>query len=724
MKYTTPTQSKVMVEAAPSSTQNVNTNLISKLIFCTAFFGSLNISAISAEELNETDVLETITVTAEKRNDNILEIASNISARSAAYLQDAEISDVTELSQHVPNLQIFSWGGRRDTNVFIRGIGPGLFTDPTVGFYVDGINYSNNGSFDMDLMDIQRIEILKGPQGTLYGGNSLAGVISIVTRPPSDITEGRASLTLDDLSRRKLTGSFSTPLHDSLYFKTSVSIRNDDGYINNIFDDTDFGQRDDISARTKLRWLPNDDLEASLTVDYEKFRGDSYAMGLYDAVIANPQQIDHDFIGKDDRDTLGAGLTLNWQGESVDFTSITSLRNWDNFNSADQDAGSVPGYIYHSSSDETHKQLSQELRWTNKSSGPWDWIFGLYAYTADLDVSSVNTQDYSAFGMGSLSVTSSESTREDSGYAAFGQLYYDFTDQLTLTVGLRLDHEEREAFVDTNTNSNDASTKLQGKRDFDEILPKIALSYAPQKNSLIYTSISKGYRAGGFDTLYPNLANPTYDSEASINYELGYKSRLLDDSLDISGAVFLVDLKDQQIQQLLSSTGTIVTDNAGKSSSKGIEFETSYIPQDGWLISFAGNYTDVQFEEYIGVSFATFAIEDYAGNMLPNAPKWSANFSVQNRRSVGSEGSLTWFSRLDSQFIDSYFFDPQNLLEQNAYNLLNLKTGIESDNWEAYIWVKNALNEYYSKVEFDFGVGRTTESAPPRSIGITVNYSF
>ena len=666
--------------------------------------------------------LEHVVVTAEKRNADLLDVSASISALTGDIIEDAGINSITELSQYIPNLHIFSWGGRRDSNIFIRGIGPGLFTAPTVGFYVDGVNYSNNGMFDMELMDIERVEVLRGPQGTLYGGNSLGGVINVVTRQPGNNTEGRASLSADDLNQYRLSSSFSTPLkQDVLFFGFALSALKSDGYIDNTFLNTDYGARDDISARSKLRWQLNDNLEAVLTVDFEHYRGDSYAMGPTAAIKARPEEINHDFEGVDDRDSLGTALTVTWSNDSVDFTSISSWRDWENLNSADQDAGSTPGFVFNSVSFEDFQQISQELRLSSKDTQQLDWIVGLYAYSSDFDVRSTNTSDFTAFGMGGPYIDSTRSNQDNSGYAAFGQLDIAATDQLTLTAGLRIDHEEREAIIDINSQSSGTVTTLSGDRDFDEVLPKVALSYRTANDNLIYGSVSQGYRAGGFDTLYPNVDNPTFDSESSINYELGYKAKMLDGRLDLSAALFLIDIDDQQVQQLLPS-GTIITDNAAKSRSQGIEFESRFTPATGWLISLAGNYTDATFDEYLGVNLVTFAPQDYSDNRLPNSPKFTASLSIQNRHPI-SDG-LTLFTLLDNQYIGSYYFDALNQLEQDAYNLLNARVGLESEHWSAYVWVKNALDEYYSKVEFEFGFGPTAEASEPRSFGITVATQF
>ncbi|AFJ01571.1 TonB-dependent receptor [Methylophaga frappieri] len=694
--------------------------LLSSLMLLSLTTGSAFANTEADDE--NTSALETFVVTAEKREDKVLEIPSSISVMTSDTIEDAGIESLTEISQYVPNLHNFTWGGRRDSNIFIRGIGPGLFTDPTVGFYVDGVNYTSNGMFDMDLLNIERIEVLRGPQGTLYGGNSLAGVINIVTKQPTNRTEGRASISTDSLHQHRFLGNFSTPLvEDSLFFGGAISALKSDGYIDNTFNGDDYGAREDYSGRGTLRWFATDRLEATLAMNFEKFRGDSYAFGPAAAIEDDPDEISNDFDGVDERDSFGTALTLDWAGDNVDITSITSWQQWDGLNSADQDAGSMPGFSFTSTTEEEHQQISQELRFASNHDHWIDWLFGLYAYKSEFDVDSVNVSDFTAFGQGGPYIDATASKRENTGYAAFGQLDFALTDRLTLTTGLRVDHEEREATVKINGESSGTFATFSGDDDFNELLPKVALSYLTENNSLIYGSISKGYRAGGFDTLYPNLENPTYDSESSINYEVGFKSRFLDDRLELSSALFLIDIDDQQVQQLLSS-GTIITDNAASSRSQGVELELRFKPADGWLISLAGNYTDATFDDYQGINLATFAPEDYSDNKLPNAPKFTANLSIQNRRPLGN--GLTLFTRIDNQYIDSYYFDAPNALKQDAYNLVNARIGVESHNWSAYLWVKNALDEYYSKAEFEFGFGPTAEAGDPRSFGITVATTF
>lgn len=661
--------------------------------------------------------LPAITVTAEKREADLQDIPSSISVKTAEEIEDAEISSVTELSQYTPNLHIFTWGGRRDTNIFIRGIGPGAFTEPTAGIYVDGVNYTNNGSFDMDLIDIERIEVLRGPQGTLYGGNSLTGVLNITTKKPTNETEGQISLTSDDLSRQRLSTRVSTPLiNDELFFGIAFSGTQNNGHIdnNNTQAVKKFGERDDISAKTKLRWTPNKQLEILWLIDYEQFEGDSYAFAPTASLRKNPDEINHDFRGQDDRDALGTSLTINWSGD-IDFSSITGWRDWESVNSADQDAGADANNVFHSSSVEDQNQFTQEFRWSS-SNESFSWIGGLYAYQSEFKSDTVNTVNNPAQGVVSATDTIT-TTKDDKGYAVFGQVDFFLNDQFTLTTGLRHDEQKRKATIDQQLQSRgNSSETFKGEKNFDELLPKLALSYTTANDNLIYGSISEGYRAGGFDTLYPNLSRPTFDSENSTNYELGFKTRILDERLELNAALFWIDIEDQQVQLLVPNTFTIFTDNAAKSNSRGIELESRYKPSENWSIRLSGTYTDTEYEEYQALNFTTFAIDDYSGNQLPNAPRVTANLSIQNRQPISD--FLTLFTQIDNNYVGSYFFDAQNSLKQDSYNLLNIKVGIEGKNWGTYLWSKNALDEYYSANEFNFGTP-TGEAGDPRSVGVT-----
>lgn len=692
------------------------------LVLLALSLGATSCSLYADEQTAQID-LERIEVTAEKRSANIMEVASSVTAIFGQELADSEVYSITELGHEIPSLHVYSWGGRRDSNVFIRGIGPGLFTESTVGFYVDGVNYNSNSIFDLDLVDIEHVEVLRGPQGTLYGGNSLAGVINIITKQPDEIQEVTGMVSADNFGSKRVRLGLNTPINnDDLFLGMSVSAHSTDGHLENTYLNKDFGARDDISARAKLRWLATDNLEANFAIDHERFRGDSYAMGPIEKIKANPVQVDHDFEGTDDRDALGASLTLDYEGNNVDFISITSWRDWDNFNTADQDTGHNSGYQFHSNSTEVFDQISQEMRWSSKNTSDYYWLVGIYGYQSSIHNTTRNDLNFSAMYPGSGAIVDRSATiKDDQAWAAFGQIDYAITEDITVIVGLRYQKEQREADISINFQSTGVTTQYDGEKKFSEVLPKLALSYQTHSDDLIYASWSKGYRAGGFDTLYPNLNKPSFEPEYSNNYEIAYKALTLDNQLSFSITAFYVSLDDQQVQQMLENT-TIITDNAGESSSRGLEFESRYQPHSDWTIGFSSSYIDATYSEYESVNFATGAVEDYSGNRLPNTPKFSVNLSISNRTELS--GDYTLFTQLESIYMGEHFFDAGNQMKQPRYSLLNGKIGLESENWYAHLWVKNALEEYYSKVAFNFGFGVTGEAGNPRTIGLTVGTNF
>ncbi len=704
----------------PTPIHNINklTLLVKTGLLCTAISTTPNVLANdNAKTESQSTELEVITVTAEKRNADIMDVSSSVSAITDSDLKDAEIRSITELSQHVPNLHIFTWGGSRENNIFIRGIGPGLFTEPTVGFYVDGVNYTNNGMFDLDLTDVERIEVLRGPQGTLYGGNSLAGIINIITPKPDNFTDARLSVTADTLERRKISIGVNTPLiEDELYGGLSLAFTNNNGDLTNIHNGKDYGAREDIVARAKLHWEPTYTFESDLIFDFQRLRGDSYALGSAAFIKNNPDKVDHNYDGEDNRDAYGITLVMKNEFSHFDFTSITGWRDWDSYNSADQDASSRTDYIYHNIAEEKQKQISQELRWASNTESDLQWLAGLYGYYAEYKTKGTNMLDYTAIGWGGPYTDYTNVKKENSGYAAFGQVDYSLTERLALTAGLRVDMEQRKADIQAN-NQSSPNVSIQGDKNFNEWLPKVGVSYTPDNSSLIYGTISQGYRAGGFDHLYPNQNDPTYDSETSTNYELGYKASFLDNSLELSTALFYIDIKNQQVQQLVQSTNTITTDNAGRGLSQGIEFETRYTPAPGWLMELGGSYTNAEYKDYENCAMTNQ--QSCSGNKMVNTPELTANFALQNIRPLTEQLSL--FSRLDVIHIGEYYFNSLNTLKQEPYQLVNVKLGVESPNWEVYLWAKNALDEYYSTVEFDFGSGHTVEAGDPQSFGLTFN---
>ncbi|WP_131669600.1 TonB-dependent receptor [Psychrobacter pygoscelis] len=613
-------------------------------------------------------------------------------------------------------------GGSRESNIYIRGIGPGLFTDPTVGYYVDGVNLTSSGMFDIDMDNVERVEVLKGPQGTLYGGNSLGGVINVITKEPSNYSEGSASISVDNLSEKNLKLYYSSPIiEDELFWNIHAKGTSSDGYLTNVFNNSDYGAKKEVGFNTKLVWQPSDTLDMSLGLDYEKTDNDSYALGSYEFISKNPKKIDNDYRGEDDRKSYGMSFSVNKKIlNDIKLTSITGWRKLDSFNTADQDAGSNPLFSWVSKTNEQNTQLTQELRLSSDNEQALSWIVGAYGYKNEYKIDSRNDVDYTLFGGGGPYVDLTDITKDNSGIALFGQADYHITPKLTLTGGLRLDREKRKADININ-NQSAPSVFVEGTEEFDAWLPKVGASYQFKNDAMVYASYNKGYRAGGFDHLYPSPNKPTYNKETSSNYEIGYKGSFFDNKLDLTTALFWIDIKDQQVQQILPSSGQISTVNSGKSTSKGIELNAKYKISYHWLVDGGISYNSAKYDNYEGCSLlGTDA--DCSGNHMIYAPEFTGLVGVEYFRALNN--NLNLFTRAEAIYTGDYYYDTQNEFKQDPYTLVNAKLGVESDSWEAYIWLKNALDEKYSSVEYDFGAGHTSEAAKPRSFGIGLKRYF
>lgn len=678
-------------------------------------------------ETGEIYQLEAVTVTAEKRPAALQNVPASISAITGDQIDDAGIQSISEIANLVPNLHIFTWGGRRNNHIFMRGVGA-TYGEPAVGFYVDGVGYTSDGMFDMDLFDVERVEVLRGPQGTLYGRNALAGVINIVTRQPTNETEARVSAGAGKFGQRELKGSLRTPLvEDRLFLGLSASATWHDGYVDNMHLGKKADDRNDQSLRASLRWTPTTNLDATLSLDAERFRGGAYPLGPLQEISDHPERVRNDFSGHDNRDSFGSSLSLNWNTPpDVRVTSITGWRDWENDGGGDTDGS--PLDIVRESTREDRKQLTQELRLASpETESMLRWMAGLYYYQEDNGITTRSRFGSDAVAMGFVPAPMDSllvADKDDQGYAVFGQLDYRITDHITLTTGLRRDHDRRRVRMHTRmemggTPIPGSEGALNDRRIFKEWLPKVALAYKPDDNTLWYANATKGYRAGGFNTLMnvdPDDAN--FDPERSINYEAGLKWSGWQKRLSLNLALFRVNLTDQQVIQLTPNIGSVVR-NAGESHSQGLEVELMLRPAPGWDFNAGFSHTNARFDEYRDDVRGV----DYAGNRVPLVPREMFNLALQNRRPLGASAVL--FSRLELQRIGDFHWDTANTLKQGAYNLVNLRLGVEGDTWEAYLWGRNLLDEGYAEFAYDFpGLGPRAQAGRPRTVGVTVNARF
>ncbi len=635
--------------------------------------------------LENSDVfIDTITVTAQKRQEDIQDIPMSVSAFSDVQIADAAI--------------------------IIRGISNDAdFIHSTTGLYVDDIGYSMNFMHNPGLFDIERIEILRGPQGTLYGRNSESGVINIVTRQPDNYRKGKVYTELGAYDpdhgaamSYKAGVSFSGPvINDRFYMGVAGEIETSDGYIFNTYSgDDEAGSIEHKNIRLNSRWTPSASLEISATLDFLTARDGNgnkrYIEGPWKTAA---HEINYDTNNNvNDQDMNGQTLKIKYKGDNFDLLSITGRRFYENHMMRD----GLTSPINDGNNDLLYSsdQISEEIRITSPEKiEQFQWLGGVYLFkeknVTDIDIpffkeirnTDMNTQGYALFGQGTIT----------------------FFQRLHLTAGLRYNYDDMEGDMDYYGTSH----YTFGSSFSDNVLlPKFSAAYDLTPEIMAYSTAARGYNGGGFNTAYAkNSNNFMYSPEFTWNYELGLKSAWLNNRLNANLAMFYISIDDKQVAELNGITDVMMVRNAAKAHSQGFELEIHARPFSG-LDLFAGlGYTDIEFDKWTTPRF------DYAGNKLPNAPEVTANIGIQYRHASG------FFGRVDLIGTDSFYSDARNTQKIDGKRLINLRAGYETEKFDVILWCKNLLNEEYQTMGFARRYDQVVDGKP-RMFGITLAYYF
>jgi iron complex outermembrane receptor protein len=684
------------------------------LLAAAAFIGTVGLNLFSApfaiaqeEKAQKEYELETMTVTAEKREGNIQEVPASITALSDVYIEDAAVLDTEDLIYQIPNLHMVKTGSHTPyaSCLSIRGLSTVI--NPTVGFYVDDVYYL--GGSDTELFDVERIEVLRGPQGTLYGRNTEAGVVNIVTKKPGNQWEGKASAGYGNYNSQSYNAAIGGPLvKEKLFFRVSGNYFLSDGYFDNKFlDNEDTDDRDDLNGRTLLRWTPTDAWNITLSTEFQRYRDGNACFAPLEEVRRNPHDVSLDFEGSADQDGNGQAMRLVYDHEWFTLTSITSLRDWESDERVDLDfspADFMRAQFFYD--DDT---FSQEIRLASTTgSAPLKWLAGTYFFDEERD--SEYTYDYRQ------------------GYPAWGlPPYKDYQDSVT-----RYDHETKDFEFDEHFDQDLSMfgmlpSSVKADEDYDAWLPKFSVDYRLTPQLMPYASVARGYTSGGFNTLSSVVAGTSYDPEYSWSYEVGIKSAWLDRRLIFNLTAFYIDWQDQQVLQQLGPANFAVK-NAAESTSKGFEVELKARPATGLDFSAGFGYTNVEFDDYKDSIFdldptsPTYGQKtgdvDYSGKKNMFVPEYTYNMAAQYRHVSG------FFGRIDLLGVGDSYYDLANTVKENAYELVNARIGYEQEHFEIYFWTKNLLDEEYVTRAFDMGGTYMGRAGDPQTFGITLTGRF
>ena len=694
---------------------------------------------VQGEKVREEHKLETITVTAQKREENIQEVPASITALSDIQIEDAGIKDIEDLKYYTPNLHIQKMGNRVEQYLSIRGMFNKI--SPTVGVFVDGVSYSENLAYDPDLYDIERIEVLKGPQGTLFGRNTEAGAIRIITKKPGNIWEGKGSAGYGDYDSQDYSAAIRGPLiKDRLFFGISGKRYLSDGYYKNDYLGTDdVEDMDDTSGRARLRWTPTDAWDIMLSVNADRY-DDSY--GCYaplEEMRRHTHHVNLDYEGYIENDLNGQSLSLDYEGDWFKFTSITAHRDADYDLAYDMDFTQFDKWRNYFNKD--HDQWSQEVRLASpKDSGPFKWLIGGYYFDEDMDTDCTLDfrQGFAQWGIPAY-MTTQKSEVDTENYAFFSQATYTLWEKLGLTAGLRYDRDKKE-FNGTEFDTPDVMgkgvTAVKSDKTFSEWLPKFAIDYRFTQDFMGYASISRGYTSGGFNTRSTSVLGLPYDLEYSWNYEAGVKSSWLDNRLILNLAAFYIDWKDKQVATSIAPQ-TIIIKNAAESTSMGFEVEAMARPATGLELTAGFGYTNVEFDDFKDAIFdqdptsPTYGQKtgetDYSDKKNIFAPEYTYNLAVQYRYPLSN--SKTLFSRLELQGTGDFYYDFDNEIKESNYEIVNARLGYEGEykgrGFELYLWAKNIFDEEYATSVFGSGaMGWFGRAGDPQTFGGTLTVRF
>lgn len=677
-----------------------------------------------------------IIVTAKFREQSLQDVPASISAVTGEDLTDSGIRRIDNFDNQFANVTFNPSTAARSTVITIRGISsnpnnPGIGT--AVGVFSDGVFLTRPTSVNTNLFDIERIEVVRGPQGVLYGKNTIAGAVNFITKKPTDEFEAAAAGTYGNLNAYTIDAMANLPLvDDQLAFRISGSYQKRDGLLQNTFRDEKVNSIDEYGFRAAVLWTPAQNVEVLFRGDHSEVDATGGVPDIIDNgaftglpfADADPfdREIAFDASSETTRLVTGFSGTVNIDFAAGTLTSISAFRKFDWFNSNDNDY-SVLNMI-RTGIAEDQDQFSQEVRFVSNDSGPFSYILGGYFLTEDLnaDAHGVLGPDLLMLPLEIPFVINADI--DNRSLAFFGEASYDLTDALTLTAGLRYSDEKKTVVHQQDGGGVEPSFGPRTlERGDDEVTWSASLTYSVSDDVSTYFSYSTGFKVGGYNVFSIMPANDAeYEPEYVDSYELGLRTQHFDGGLTANLTGFFLKYDDLQVNQLVLVGGLpqFTTSNAAKAESYGLELEVVADLTDYLTAGVNWGYLHSEFTDFQN---ATPAGDDFTDNRLTQSPKHSVNFFAQGEYPIADGVNL--FARGEVTHRSEIFFDFSNdpLLADDSLTLVDARAGIQSDrgHWGLYFWGRNLTDEDYP-LSVNNGVivpGQLTHQlAPPATYGV------
>ncbi len=679
---------------------------------------------------NET-TLETITVTADKREENVQKVTTAVTVLTDVDIEDMGIESTQEIWQYVPNLSTANEATRDYfTRVRVRGLSNTAFGDPAVSLFIDDVSYSGVSAFDTALFDIQRIEVLKGPQGTLYGKNTEGGAINIITRAPANVFEGKVGLKAGNFNEKGISGVLNGPVvKDKLFLRLSGLISVRDGYVENTFNGEDIDSHDTTLANAGLLFTPTEKLDFNLNFRIHDFDDDGgwpvvpMDRGQFQAmtgIMLNEFEGTTNYSGEASAKSKAGSLRVRCKAELFELVSISAYRDMDNQNVLDADF--TPLEVYNGFNSVTSDSISQEIRLQSRvEKTAFKWLAGAYygkdekKYDFGYILGPVGASMYEGVPAGAVDAQNAEIDSEDMAVFGQGSIRF-FNEALGLTAGLRYEHSRRTLDHDHTFMGAPTAASIRGEESTNsELLPKLALDYRINPNNMVYSSVARGYKAGGFAYAVDDPNQAGFYPEISTALELGIKNEFPELGLRLNAAAFYTKVDDYQDRVQVDAM-TVLQANVSEADMYGFELEAAWKLTTSLSVNGFIGYTHARYGEYIDPMTG----ENYQDNTVAAIPEYDSGLFLEYRNPWGL------FARGEIQHIGSMYFDRTNNQKQGSYTLCNMKIGYERENWDVYLSAKNLTNEQYFVEGYDVGMGFGYMGAvgAPRTVSLTFNYRF
>ncbi len=703
---------------------------------------------------------DAIIVTARRRAEDVQDVPISLTALSGDALKERNLPDLQALNGFIPNVTIGGTAsfGSTQAAFSIRGSfqdSPSITLEPAVGLYVDGVYLGRSESGLVRFSDIERIEVLRGPQGTLFGKNTAGGAISIVSRRPEPGYSGEISLTGGSFDRAEMEGIVNLELKENLFFRASGYHAQRDGHVLRLTDEIDVGDTNTTGGRAQLRWEASDTLTVDLSADYSSTDRNGSALvatsinpnALFPTLMENfnpgvNPPYDSRWVPADiGRQTWASGPTfheleswgfsgeVNWDLGGVSFKSLTAYRGYDLDIALDGDG--TPVRMFESRSQRTFWQFSQELQLSGEF---WDdrinWVAGLFYFQENPE----DERSIAQRGVGSFANVEQFSYDQNTkSYAAFGQATIDITDRLSATAGLRYTYDDKTLILAEPTRF--PNVVVTAPIDFDSITPRFDVQYDLTQDIMAYASYTRGYKGGGLNDRIIGVTGGgftflPFEDETSTNYEVGLKSELFDRMLRFNAAFFWSKYKNMQqaintTDPVIPNRSLILTENIGEADVKGLELDFVARPTANLTLNGAFGWLDSEIVELDAGSFPGFVV----GERLGRSPEIS--FSVGGQYSIDLPKGDRVDIRADYNWQDDFVTTTSifSAVPVDSYGLLSARIAYVSpeDRWSIALFGTNLTDEFYINnglnIDLPFGFVQI-EPGRPREIGIRLEANF